>query len=355
MKNLQHFTINKKKLSKKSKPFFVAEIGINFNGSLEIAKQNILMAKKCGADSVKFQYYKTDDFLSDKNLKLKFRVKKKIIVKTQFEIFKKNELSFTNLKTLKNYADKINIDFHATPTNERGVDELIDIGVNYIKNGSDFLTHTPLLKKIASCKLPVVISTGMSTTKEISYALSFFEKYKRDNIILLHCVSNYPTKDRHANLLRIKSLRKKFKTLVGYSDHTTGNDAAIVAKSFGSVWFEKHFTINNNFDGPDQNFSSNPSNFLKYKQSVIKGQKNLISKKKLNLLIGDGNINFNDNEKISRKEFTLSCVSSKNLPINTVLKEGHITFKRPGTGFRSYDINKLIGKKLNRSVKKNML
>ena len=77
MKNLQHFTINKKKLSKKSKPFFVAEIGINFNGSLEIAKQNILMAKKCGADSVKFQYYKTDDFLSDKNLKLKFRVKKK--------------------------------------------------------------------------------------------------------------------------------------------------------------------------------------------------------------------------------------------------------------------------------------
>ena len=106
----------------------------------------------------------------------------------------------------------------------------------------------------------------MSTVKDISYALSFFEKYNKDNIILLHCVSNYPTKDKNANLLRIKSLRKKFKTLVGYSDHTIGNDSAIVAKSFGSVWFEKHFTINNDFDGPDQNFSSNPSNFLKYKE-----------------------------------------------------------------------------------------
>ncbi len=355
MKNLQHFTINKKRLTKKSKPFFVAEIGINFNGSLEIAKQNILMAKKYGADSVKFQYYRTDDFLSDKKLKLKFKVKKKTIVKTQLEIFKKNEISFANLKVLKNYADKINIDFHATPTNERGVDELVEIGVKYIKNGSDFLTHTHLLKKIASHKLPVVISTGMSTVKDISYALSFFEKYNRDNIILLHCVSNYPTNDKNANLSRIKSLRKKFKTLVGYSDHTIGNDSAIIAKSFGSVWFEKHFTINNDFDGPDQNFSSNPSNFLRYKESVMKGQKSLINKKKIVSLIGNGNINFNNNEKISRKEFTLSCVSSQNLPINTVLKASDITFKRPGTGLKSYEINKLIGKKLKRSIKKDVL
>lgn len=351
----QHFTINKKKLTTKSKPFFVAEIGINFNGSLEIAKQNILMAKRYGADSVKFQYYRTDDFLSNKNLKLKFLVKKKTFVKTQLEIFKKNELSFKNLKTLKNYADKINIDFHATPTNEKGVDELIDIGVKYIKNGSDFLTHTHLLKKIASHKLPVVISTGMSTVKDISYALSFFDKYNRNDIILLHCVSNYPTKDRDANLLRIKSLRKKFKMLVGYSDHTIGNVSAIIAKNFGSVWFEKHFTINNDFDGPDQNFSSNPLNFSKYKENVMKGHKNLINKKKIISLIGNGNINFNNNEKTSRKEFTLSCVSSKNLPINTVLKESHITFKRPGTGLKSYKINQLIGKKLKRSIKKDVL
>lgn len=351
----QYFTINKKKLTKESKPFFVAEIGINFNGSLEIAKKNILMAKKYGADSVKFQYYKTDDFLSNKNLKLKFLSKNKTIVKTQFEIFKKNELSFKNLKALKSYADKIDVDFHATPTNERGVDELIDIGVKYIKNGSDFLTHTHLLKKIAYHKLPVVISTGMSTVKDISYALSFFERYNKNNIILLHCVSNYPTNDKHANLLRIKSLRKKFKTLIGYSDHTIGNESAIIARKLGSVWFEKHFTINNNLHGPDQSFSSNPSNFLKYKKNVINFTERLISKKKTVSLIGKGNINFSANEKMSRKEFTLSCVSSKNLAINTVLTESDITFKRPGTGFKSYEINQLIGKKLKRSIKKDVL
>jgi len=355
VKTSQYFKIGKKKLNEKSQPFFVAEIGINFNGSLEIAKQNILMAKKYGADSVKFQYYKTNDFLSNKNLKLKFKIKKKIVVKTQFEIFKKNELSFKNLRALKDYADMLNINFHATPTNERGVDELIDIGVKYIKNGSDFLTHTDLLKKVALHKLPIIISTGMSTVKDISYALSFFQEYNRQNIILLHCVSNYPTMDKDANLSRINSLRKKFKILIGYSDHTIGNDSAIIAKSFGSVWFEKHFTINNDFDGPDQNFSSNPENFLLYKKNVLECRKNFIDQKKRIMLLGNGNINFNNNEKISRREFTLSCVSKKNLPINTVLNESHITFKRPGTGLKPYMADQLIGKRLKKSIKKDVM
>ena len=240
---MSFFKFKNTKLSEKSDPYFVAEIGINFEGSLEIAKKTILAAKKAGANSVKFQYYKTDDFISNKKLMLKTQTNKSRKI-TQYNLFKKNELSFSQIRELKEFSDKNNIMFHATPTSEKGINELEEIGVNVIKNGSDFLTNTRILKCLSKKKLPVILSTGMSTFREIKYALSFFKSYKKSNLILLHCVSNYPCKTDDANILRMDSIKKRFKTLVGYSDHTVEKESAIIARIYGSIWFEKHFTLN---------------------------------------------------------------------------------------------------------------
>ena len=204
---MKKFRLKNKTLDEASSPFIVAEIGINFNGSIELAKKTILAAKKSGADSVKFQYYKTEDFISNKKIKINHQG----VSLTQYNLFKKNEMSLKQLVELKNFCDKIKIHFHATPTSETGINELVEIGVDIIKNGSDFLTNTKMLKCLSKKKLPVVLSTGMSTAREIQYALSFFKSYNKNNLILLHCVSNYPSKDSEANTLRVDSLKKNLK------------------------------------------------------------------------------------------------------------------------------------------------
>ena len=342
---MNNFKIDNKILNEKSNPFIVAEIGINFNGSIELAKKTILAAKKSGANSVKFQYYKTEDFISNKKINFRIKKKGKTHFINQYNLFKKNELTFKKLVTLKEFSDKNNIHFHATPTNPRGVDELIDIGVDVIKNGSDYLTHIDVLKKIATTKIPVVISTGMSLEKEIKFALSFFKEYKKNNILLLHCVSNYPTKTKDANINRLITLKKKFRTLTGFSDHTEGCLASILAKINGSVWFEKHFTLNKKMSGPDHKFSSDSKNFSEY----VKNLNNI------NLAFGDGEIDFKKNELYSRLNFSLSLIANENIKRNSKIKRNMLSYKRPGTGIKSLDIKKILRSKVKVNIKKDQV
>ena len=336
---MNKFRLKNITLNENSTPFIVAEIGINFNGSMELAKKTIFAAKKSGADSVKFQYYKTEDFISNKKIKINHQG----VSLTQYNLFKKNEISLKQIEELKSFCDKIKIHFHATPTSEIGINELIEIGVDVIKNGSDFLTNTKMLKCLSKKKLPIVLSTGMCTEREIKYALSFFKNYNKNNIILLHCVSNYPARDSEANTLRVDSLKKRFKTLVGYSDHTKGNESAIMARVYGSVWFEKHFTINRDLKGPDHHFSSNPQSFKEYCSSI----------KNLSKMVGSGSIDYSENETHARKNYGISCVAKLDIEKGTKLTPSHLEFKRPGTGIKPYEINKIINKKTIKKIKKN--
>ncbi len=338
---MKKISFDKISLNENSKPFIVAEIGINFNGDLDLAKKTILEAKKSGADSVKFQYYKTEDFISNKKIKIKYQNKSL----TQYHLFKKNEINLNQLYDLKKFSDKNKIHFHATPTSEKGINELEEIGINLIKNGSDFLTNTKILKCLSKKKLPVILSTGMSTFKEIEYALSFFKSYKKNNLILLHCVSNYPSKINEANVLRINSIKKKFKTLIGYSDHTLGKESAIIARVYGSIWFEKHFTLSKNLKGPDHHFSSDPKGFKEYCLDI----------RNVTKIIGTGDINFSKNEKSAKKNYGISCVAKKDLEIGTKLLNSDIDFKRPGSGFKPYEIKKILNKKLKKKIKKDQI
>lgn len=335
------FKFNNTRLSEKSNPYFVAEIGINFEGSLEIAKKTILAAKKAGANSVKFQYYKTEDFISNKKLMLKTQTYKSRKI-TQYNLFKKNELSFSQIRELKEFSDKNNIMFHATPTNVRAVNELIDIGCEVIKNGSDFLTNFKILSTIAKSKMPIVISTGMCKKKEIDFALSFFSKYKKNNIIILHCVSNYPTQTQDANISRILNLKNTYKILTGYSDHTIGYNTAILARVMGSVWFEKHFTLNKKFQGPDHFFSCDQKDYKDYISNI----------RNVDISLGNGNIDFSRKEKIARNQFGISCFSNKEILKNKKIYLKDIDFLRPGDGISPINASKIIGKITKKNIKK---
>ena len=157
-------------ISDRSKCFIIAEIGINHNGSINLAKKMILAAKKSGADAVKFQNYDVDDFIKNKKSIFNYKYKKKIIFINEYEMFKKYQLTENDLRELKSYSDKIGIIFFSTPTSKNGIKSLKKLGVNILKNGSDFLTNLELIKEMAKSNIPTIISTGMSDLSDIDKA-----------------------------------------------------------------------------------------------------------------------------------------------------------------------------------------
>ena len=168
------------------RPVVSAEIGINHNGNLNEAKQLILSAKHSGADVVKFQNYHTEDFIRTRRKNLKFKYKSNYITKSQYDLFKQCELSDENIIELKNLSDSLGITFQSTPTSINGLNLLVEIGCQSVKNGSDFLNNDMLLNAMAMSNLTTVISTGMATFREIENALKIFDKCGNNNIVLLH-------------------------------------------------------------------------------------------------------------------------------------------------------------------------
>ena len=172
--------------------FIVAEIGINHNGDMNLAKNMILAAKESGADAVKFQNYKTEDFVLDRTVEYTYLSKGEKVTEKQFDMFKRYELNFDQLKELKSYCDDIDITFFSTPTGKQGINELIQLGVSVIKNGSDFLQNLPFIEELAKTRIPIIISTGMANLEEIKSTIKVAKKNGAKNITLLYCVSNYP-------------------------------------------------------------------------------------------------------------------------------------------------------------------
>lgn len=335
--------VQNKTIGTNSPVFIVAEIGINHNGDMLLAKQMMLAAKNAGADAVKFQNYYTEDFILDKELTYEYISQGKQIVETQYEMFKRYELSLEQLQDLKTYADEIEIIFFSTPTSLRGIQDLQTVNVPLLKNGSDFLVNLELIEQMAQTKLPTVISTGMATLSEIDEAVRTFEAAGGKELIILHCISSYPTPASEVNLLKIKSLQYAFNYPVGFSDHTEGVVAAIGAVALGACFIEKHFTLDKNLPGPDHRFSSDPAEMKALVDAV----------RFMELSLGSSKLIPTAKEEKGRKDFRLSCVANKDLPEGHILTREDITFSRPATGLPPKDINLLIGRKTITSIKKN--
>jgi|MDTC01.2.fsa_nt_gb N,N'-diacetyllegionaminate synthase len=326
-----------KKLNLKKKVIIIAEIGLNHNGSFSLAKKSMLSAFKAGADLVKFQNFKTEDFLKNKNIKWNDGIRKKSL----FDICKKNEFKDEWLDKLIKIAKKKGKNIFSTPTSVSMTDNLIRRKISIVKNGSDYLTNLPLINYFSKKFKTIILSTGMADEVQISNALNEIKKGK-SSVILLHCTSVYPTPNSIASLNRITSLKNKFNLDVGFSDHTKGWLAATLSVAKGARVIEKHFTLSKKMKGPDHWFSLNPNEFKNYVKKIRIAEE----------MQGKKTIEPAKIELKNRHSMQVSMVFNKNLNRNNKIKYSHFDIlKSKDKSLTYYELKKIIGKKLNTNKK----
>lgn len=311
--------------------FIIAEGGLNHNGDVDIGKELIKEAKKCGADAIKFQSYHTEEFISKKS--------------EYYELFKNLELSEEEFHELEKYAEKIGIIFISTPLDLKYVDILNKMDVSAFKVASGDLTFYPLLEEIAKTKKPIILSTGMSNVGEIWNAINVLENNGCNDIILLHCISAYPTPYEEVNLNAIKTLKNIFNTPVGYSDHTLGIIATVASVALGANVIEKHFTLDKNMEGPDHALSADPEEFKKMVDEI-----RLIEK-----MLGTGEKMPTPSEKGIISEARRSIVANRDIKKDEYLTLNNITFKRPAKGIETRFLNIILNKKIKNNKKEDEL
>jgi N,N'-diacetyllegionaminate synthase len=319
--------------------FLVAEIGINHNGDLDLAKTMIQAASAAGADAGKFQNYRTEDFLSDRSLTYTYTSQGRQVTESQWDMFKRYEPKSGWLEQLKCFCDERGIVFFSTPTSEEGVDDLMRVGVPLLKNGSDYLTHLPLLEHMGRTGVPVIVSTGMADQQDVDDAVRAVHK-GRSPLMLMHCTSSYPTPCEHVNLRRMVTMYERYATLVGFSDHTEGWCAAVQATTLGACMIEKHFTLDHNLAGPDHWFSSMPADFSELVRQVRLAESRL----------GAPDIVPAAVEQKGREEYRLSIVAAEDLDGGTIMTPALIRLRRPGTGILARDLDHYLNRRLVRSV-----
>jgi N-acetylneuraminate synthase/N,N'-diacetyllegionaminate synthase len=300
----------------------------------------IRAAAKAGADAVKFQNYRTEDFLSDDSLTYTYRSQGIEVTESQFAMFKRCELATSDLARLKTCCDNAGVQFFSTPTSKEGVDALATVESSWLKNGSDYLGHLPLIRHMARSGIPTILSTGMATKEEVAAAVNAFREAGGRDLVLLACTSSYPTPTDCVHLRRITTLAEIFGCPSGFSDHTKGWEAAVAAVCLGACMVEKHFTTDRNLPGPDQWFSSTPGEFSELVKRV----------REVETMLGCGEIAPAASEAEARGLFRLSCVAARDLPAGHVLEIQDIDFCRPATGVPPGEVSTLVGKVLHALV-----
>ena len=335
--------IGKRKIGKDQPVFIIAEASINHNGSLQRAKKMALKAKQAGADCIKYQTFSTNEFCADKKQKLKLVSKGKEKIWNLYNLYQKHEFSYLEWKDLKLYCDKIGINFMTTVQDPVNLKMLKKIGIKAIKVGSDDFDNIFNLEYYAKTKLPLILSRGMSDEKQISEIIKRIYKINK-NLAVLHCVSIYPTKPFDLNLKQILNLKKFFPNVVwGFSDHSIGVIAPIIAVSLGARIIEKHFTLNKKLEGPDHWFSVDPTELKELVDNIRFTEKSLGTEKIMN-----------PQKEIKNKKFMRRRVIAKeNLDSGTKITNLNVSFKRSSIGAFLDDWKRIEGKRLKVPVKKD--
>jgi N-acetylneuraminate synthase/N,N'-diacetyllegionaminate synthase len=337
--------INRKKIGYNQPCFIIAEAGVNHNGDIEIAKRLIDGAVEAGADAIKFQTFNADLLVTPDAEKAQYQKKGTPALESQYQMIKRLELSPHTFKKLSDYANMRKIIFFSSPFDMKSVDILERIEVPLYKIPSGEITNLPLLTYIAKKGKPIILSTGMATFEEIDEAINIIKNEGVEDIILLYCVTSYPAKMESLDLNVISSLRNRYHLPVGFSDHTTGIVAAIAARTLNACVIEKHFTLDRKMSGPDHKASIDPKGLKKLVMAI----------REIESALGNGM------KKISKEEREIKAITRKSLvaaidiSAGTIITEIMIDLKRPGTGLAPKYKDKIIGKKSNRSIKKNEL
>lgn len=320
--------------------FIICEIGVNHNGDVELAKKMIEKASECDVDAVKFQTFNSEDLVTD-NAKTAQYQEKNTNESSQLELLKKLELTFDEFEELKNYALEHDVMFISSPFDVKSVDLLEKLDVPFYKLGSGELNNFELIDYIQKTNKPLILSTGMSSLDEITETYNHIKN--KDNLILLHCITGYPTSFSEANLNFIKTMQKEFDVPIGFSDHSPGIELPIAAVALGACIIEKHFTLDKTLEGPDHKASLNPKEFKNMVEAI----------RNVEIAMGDGVRKISENEDEIKKIARKSIILNENISKGTAIERKMLSIKRPGTGIAPNDIEKIIGKKVNRNLSAN--
>jgi len=319
--------------------FIVAEAGINHNGSVALAKKMVDAAKKAGADAVKFQVFKTEKIVTKSVAKAPYQARA-TGKGSQREMLKGVELAEVDLEGLASHANEENIIFLATPFDMESVDLLYRLRVPAFKIASGEITNFPLLRYIARKRRPIILSTGMSTLAEVKEAIRVLNREGAKDILLLHCVSDYPAKVEEVNLRAMDTLRRAFGFPVGFSDHSLGITIPIAAAALGANAIEKHFTLDKSLPGPDHKASLEPSELKEMVMAI----------KAVEKALGSGIKKPTKSEQKIKKLVRRHIVARCPIPRGAIITENMLEFKRSGIGIEPKYASKILGRKAKRDI-----
>ena len=317
----------------------IAEIGVNHNGSLDLAKQLIEKAKWAGADVAKFQTWKTENVVTRSAPKVGYQKESCQDNNTQYEMLKMLELPYSDFVILKEHCKLVGIEFMST-ADEYESAVFLNALQERIKIGSAELTDWPFLRKTAAFQKPIILSTGMAMLDEVLQAIEVIEEagLKKDMITVLHCSTLYPTTMSNVNLRAMDTMKKALSVEVGYSDHTLGIEVPIAAVALGARVIEKHFTLDSTMAGPDHRASMEPQEFKIMVASI----------RNIEAALGDGIKRPSVGELKNRNLVRKSIVAKKVIHAGETFNVQNVTVKRPGTGISPVLWELVIGKTAQR-------
>lgn len=324
-----------------NKVFIIAEAGVNHNGDIGLAKRLIDVASVAGADAVKFQTYKTGNLVCKTAQKAGYQLETTNKSETQYGMLEKLELTKQMHRELVDYCTEKKIMFMSAPFDIESIKMLADLGLQVFKVPSGEITNLPYLREMARRQKKVILSTGMSNMDEVRRAVSVLKDNGTNDIVLLHCNSQYPSPVSDVNLLAMVRMRKELGLPTGYSDHTQGIEIPIAAAALGAVVIEKHFTLDKNMEGPDHKASLEPQELKQMVEGI----------RKIELAMGSGIKQMSESEKINVSIVRKSIVASTNIHKGEMFTEENLTAKRPGNGTSPMRWDEIVGTISDREYK----
>ena len=324
----------------KNRVKIIAEIGVNHNGDITLAKKLIDEAKKSGADCVKFQTFKADSLVTKTAKKAQYQNLNYDSDESQYMMLKRLELTPEMHKEIILYCEEKNIEFLSSGFDIESIDFLSKLGQKIFKIPSGEITNFPYLRHLGTISKSVILSTGMSNLNEIKDAIQILESggLERKHITVLHCTSEYPAPLNEVNLKAMNEIKNKLHVSVGYSDHTAGIEVSLAAVALGAEVIEKHFTINQALPGPDHKASLEPKE-LKLMVKLIRN---------IEVALGQPIKQASKSEIKNMAIVRKSIVAKNKIEIGEIFTKNNLTTKRPGTGISPIKWDFVIGKKASR-------
>jgi len=343
--DMETINIDGKTVGKGKAPYFIAEIGSNHNGDMDLCKKMIDEAIACGADAVKFQSWTKSSLISKAEYarNTEYSDKKKHFGSLEAMV-ERYQFTSQQHEEIASYCEKAGISFLSSCFSNEEVDLLDSLNVPVFKIASMDINNLPLLEYVATKGKPVILSTGMASLGEVETAVATLSSSGSGPIALLHCVSIYPPNFETINLRNISTLEMAFDIPVGFSDHTLGTAIPIAAIALGACIIEKHFTLDKNLPGWDHAISADP---VEMRKIVQEG-------KEVYLSLGNTIRTVNDDEIEKRKKFRRSVVLKRNMKMGEIITKGDIDFKRPGTGINPTEVQYVIDRSLSRDLESDV-